>query len=371
LTNMREALTSSERLAAHAVESLATTDSELKQKIHEADTQCKAISSERSSVGAQAGRLNAARKVLDRTDKALADARVAQSTAAEMWVEAATAKEIATSARDASLAVGAAKAAQAAQKVADKECLRTEKASAKADESLSNAIERLGELISELREALSGLAHALHGADEKAAVAQRELNERSRSIMAAWRAHKAAWVARAKTESQRRNAHASVCSAATRCKEQEAKVAAASEDRDRIFRELESCRAKVVSSLAEVDATQAANAAATEWEAGQKRERDQCKASISETKQALKAARISEKESAANRNALYNHFSSNADVKDALKAEKAAAKASAQEQQKAVAAIQALREEQYDANQVVEAYESKKRPRPDSEAIDE
>merc|ERR1711920_271376 len=104
--------------------------------------------------------------------------------------------------------------------------------------------------------------------------------------------------------------------------------------------------------------------AAEENEAGQKRKREELKTLLGNTKQSLKVAKTAEREAASGRTSLYKHYAkANDGIKKELEAAKSSVKASADEEQKAMSAIQALVGEAYDANQVVEAYEAKRKPR--------
>merc|ERR1712217_260897 len=107
-----------------------------------------------------------------------------------------------------------------------------------------------------------------------------------------------------------------------------------------------------------------ASSTAEESEAGQKRKRDELKTLLGNTKQSLKVAKTAEREAASGRTSLYKHYAkANDGIKKELEAAKSSVKASADEEQKAMSAIQALVGEAYDANQVVEAYEAKRKPR--------
>ena len=71
----------------------------------------------------------------------------------------------------------------------------------------------------------------------------------------------------------------------------------------------------------------------------------------------MKSARLAEKSLAAERTALYKHYAAaDESMKDALKSARLSEQTAAEERRKAVAAIQALKAEEYDANQVIEAY---------------
>merc|ERR1711862_411747 len=105
---------------------------------------------------------------------------------------------------------------------------------------------------------------------------------------------------------------------------------------------------------AEVGNSKTANMECDSHETGLKRKRDELKAICAEAKQSLKCARAQEKEAMSGRDSLYKKFSRGSDaVKEELANAQELARASAEEQQKAVAAVQTLKEEEYDANQVV------------------
>merc|ERR1712194_383564 len=124
-----------------------------------------------------------------------------------------------------------------------------------------------------------------------------------------------------------------------------------------------------IASETELELASVACTAAAEHETGAKRKREACKGTLGEVKQSLKSARISQKEATAKRESLYKHYAkADGSVRENLEVARSSAKASAAEQQKAIAAIQMLQDEEYDANQVVEAYESKKKPRLEGEA---
>merc|ERR1712046_62056 len=120
---------------------------------------------------------------------------------------------------------------------------------------------------------------------------------------------------------------------------------------------------------AKLEAAKVACAAAGEHESEKKRKRDSCKGLLSEVKQSLKSARLAEKEATAKRDALYKRYAkADGSVREELEVVKSTARASAAEQQKAIAVIQVLKDEEYDANQVAEAYESRKKPRLETDA---
>jgi len=99
---------------------------------------------------------------------------------------------------------------------------------------------------------------------------------------------------------------------------------------------------------------------------GQKCRRSECMAAIGSARAQLRPARIAEKEASAGRLALLGHYSK-AD-RGQLKAELHAAANSAKE---AISAVRALKAEEYDANQVEDAYnqcQAKKKQRTDAAA---
>merc|ERR1712139_66185 len=132
-------------------------------------------------------------------------------------------------------------------------------------------------------------------------------------------------------------------------------------DRDcaRSVDELDSSKARRIECETEIDRLRSTTVEAEAEEASSRRKRDELKASLGAAKLELKAARTAEKERASGRDAVYKHYArAGNDVKEEL----ALVRSSAGDEQKALSAIQALKAEAYDANQVVEAYEAKKRP---------
>jgi len=93
-------------------------------------------------------------------------------------------------------------------------------------------------------------------------------------------------------------------------------------------------------------------------DAGQKWRRSECQAQISAARAKLKPAKYAEKEASAGRAALLNHYSKADKVQ--IKAELEASTTSVKE---ALDAVRALRAEEYDKNQVEEAYQAKKKQR--------
>merc|ERR1712151_854395 len=91
-------------------------------------------------------------------------------------------------------------------------------------------------------------------------------------------------------------------------------------------------------------------------EAGQKCRRSECKAAISSARASLRPANAAEKVASADRSALLNHYSKAeaGQIKQELEASAISVK-------EAVLAVKALKAEEYDANQVEEAYQAKKK----------
>jgi len=225
--------------------------------------------------------------------------------------------------------------------------------------------------MSEMRQTIKILADTMHGFGGQATqtlAGSAELTVVIQSLPSAWQACKTASDARSKAHAMYRKAARAAYGLAAGCKEPQAKKMAADAESAKISREMEVCRNKVVTCESGVSAATAASAAAEERETTHKRKRDEHRAAIGEARQSLKSCKIAERDAAAGRNAMYKHYAQTDDkLKDALKNAKTSAQASVEEQHKAIAAIQALQAEEYDANQVVEAYESKKRPRQEAD----
>jgi len=96
---------------------------------------------------------------------------------------------------------------------------------------------------------------------------------------------------------------------------------------------------------------------------GQKCRRSECQAAISSARTKLRPAKVAEKEASTGRAALLSHYSK-AD-KGQIKVELEATASSAKE---ALSAVRALKAEEYDANQVEDAYQAKKKQRTDANA---
>jgi len=395
--SMDESRVSAEAAAATAQDQvaqagnlLAAAEKSLEQAMVDIESRVTAISSASSTSGDEGGRvgapsaaLNAARKVLDRASKMFSAVQVGHASATEAqadllraYASASECEADVTIATKHSNAPGIVplKTAQAASRTAEKESARAEKVAEKAIQHLAAAHEQSSGVVSELRDTLNWLADALHGVDENTLqrhikAVQQELRASVRNVGSTYQTSKAAYDARSKADTLHRKAARVKYAAAARFKEAQARSAAADAEYEQTAKDATGCRARRATGEAEVEAARASSTAAVEREAGLKRKRDECKSSISEAKQSLKYARTQEKESSAARQTLYRQYAkADKGIKDELKDRRLSVQTSAVEQQKAVAAIQALRAEEYDANQVVEAYESRKKPRQESEA---
>eukprot|EP00930_Biecheleria_cincta_P059238 TRINITY_DN44993_c0_g1_i1.p1 TRINITY_DN44993_c0_g1~~TRINITY_DN44993_c0_g1_i1.p1 ORF type:complete len:1597 (+),score=383.03 TRINITY_DN44993_c0_g1_i1:35-4825(+) len=356
--------------AEHAAVVLSQAELAFTETLAEGEAQLQGM------IGAPAAKLGAASKALDRLRKAAASVVQVRVDVSSAWCEELCAEEKFQICQ-AELAVckqygnGQLKTRQAELKVAEKEHVRAGKAAVKIADMLSSANESVSEAVSEMRQTMKTLAGAMPGAGGQAtqpSAGSAELTVVIRSVASAWQACKTASDARSKAHAMYMKAARAVYGLAAGCKEPQAKKAAADVESAKLSKEMEGCRNKVVASESEVSAAMAACAAAEERETTQKRKRDECRAAIGEARQSLKSCKVAERDAAAGRNAMYKHYAQTDDkLKDELKNAKNVAQASVEEQHKAIAAIQALQAEEYDANQVIEAYESKKRPRQEAE----
>jgi len=158
-----------------------------------------------------------------------------------------------------------------------------------------------------------------------------------------------------------RQAEAKVTAAANDRQEAEAAVAHTSAERSRLEKEVEVAR----KALADAEAK----------EAQEKRRKLDARSQLEEAKRAVRPAKAAEREAAQTRTALHRQFArSDAAGSGAsggvarVKAEVDALREGAQE---ALNAVQALRDEEYDANQVEEAYQAKKKQKVDAAACSE
>jgi hypothetical protein len=324
---------------------------------------------EDSTVVVLAGPMNSAKKVLDRIRKAFEAAQASYSQFASTFAEAIAADTrlqeaqadvaIASKCRDVVGGISAA-AASTSLKGAERELARVEKALEKAQERARVAHECDA---SELREAMSALADSMRGAGE-VKTAQQDLKTCVRNLISAFQRLKTSSEARSKAYAlQRKSAKsASACSAS--CRQAKAWQTMVDGDCTRLVEAVDSARARRIACETEVERLRNKTVEMETEEANCKRKRDELKTSLCEAKSKVKCARIAEKDSASGRDATYKHF---ARAGNEMKDELAVVKTSAEDEQKAISAVQALKAEAYDANQVVEAYEAKKRPRLEGE----
>lgn len=244
---------------------------------------------------------------------------------------------------------------QAARRNTEKEKAAAEKTMAKAVVASSKATEQLNQAMSDFRKTLP----ATDSGGE--ATRDQELEE-------AWTAllhHRDAY---AKAQAQKHRTIRGRLSAARKLKEQNARHASVEKESAKASKELQAWQAELAQLEQQVAEAEAQSRQLEEAERLKKRKREECRITIGEAKESLKSARLAEKTAAAERTALYKHYAQADDtLKDALKSARSDERAAAAERQKAIAAIQALKAEKYDANQVVEAYEAKKRVRQDAD----
>ncbi|CAK9054889.1 DNA excision repair protein ERCC-6-like (ATP-dependent helicase ERCC6-like) [Durusdinium trenchii] len=249
------------------------------------------------------------------------------------------------------------KTSQAARRSAEKEKAQAEKSLAKATVLSSKAVEQLNQAMAELKKLL----------DNSGGEATRDQDQELQEAWAQLLQHRED---AAKAQAAERRLRRSRLAAGRKVKEQQARHAAVEKDLAKASKEMQAWQAELAELEQQLSEAQQQCLEVEEAERTRKRKRDEWRASISEAKESLKSARLAEKTAAAERTALYKHYAqADEALKDALKDARSAERAAAQERQKAIAAIQALKAEAYDANQVVEAYEAKKRVRP-SEAVD-
>jgi len=331
---------------------------------------------------APASNINAAKKALARATKAFEAAQAERKSALDAFKEIISAEASCLQCEaDVSIAnqypdpeaASSSKAAQAALKAAEKERGRVEKLLEKCQHGAVAAQDQSVQAVSTLSEATTALADALsalgQGTTQKQVKeVQSEVKAPTRRLNGSLQTVRAAYDAQLKACVLFRKASKSAVGATASSKEAHARLcfserehAAAEDD----VKEATDQRSKCETDLA---SARAAMVAAEAHEISIKRNREEVKAALGDAKQSLKCARNSEKEAAGGRQTLYKHYAKAGDsVKEELAEAKTEARSSVEQQEKAIAAIQALTNEQYDANQVVEAYESRKRPRQDGE----
>mmetsp|Transcript_48006 Transcript_48006/g.129412 ORF Transcript_48006/g.129412 Transcript_48006/m.129412 type:complete len:1166 (+) Transcript_48006:3-3500(+) len=367
-----------------AGEALAATEQTLAQAL--ADTSCRVervCGTSGSGLGdpsaggvcAPGAAASAARKAIERAQKCLDAARAAREAAQRALGDLlnADARQLdseaeanVAAARQEPQQAAAVKAAQVAASSAGKESARAEKAFEKAAKASAGAQERASQTVHDLKEAVSALAESLQG-DGATLVRdvrsmQQELRASARGVAAAWQAARAAQQACCRAEGLRRRAARAAAASCAEVKEARARGLAADDAHARAEQEAAAVQLRRRACESEVEEARAAGVDAEMRGVGQKRRREELKAELAGAKQGLKAAKAAEKEAICGRDALYKHYAKGGDgAKDEAASAGSAAGAAAEERQRAVEAIQALKGEVYDANQVVEAYESKRR----------
>jgi len=348
----------------------ATALEEAETKLSKTLAQVEAELEKGLALEAPVAKIKAAQKAAARLAEADEAARSAREAAGEEWDKAlAIESRCAEHQTDMTLAMqGLAptgspplKTLQSARRTAEKEKQTAEKAVAKVSVSGSRAVERLNQAVAEIKSALNAVTSSLHGQSGEATQAYAKvLDGIGKELAEDWRSSRAAAEAAARGAANQRRAQRARLSSNSKAREEAARHAIVQRQYAKVTQNLEEA----------LQTAQAAVAEAEGRERQQKRLRDDCKTAICDAKQCLKSARLAEKEATAERTSLYKHYAkADEGLKDALKFAKSAEQASAAERQKAIAAIKALRAEEYDANQVVEAYESKKRARQDQQDV--
>jgi len=247
------------------------------------------------------------------------------------------------------------RSSQAARRSTEKEKAAAEKSMAKATVASSKATELLNQAMSEFRKTLP----TMDSGGE--ATRDQELGNAWQDLLNLRETY-------AKAQAQKHRVLRGRLSAVRKLKEQNARHGAIEKDYSKTSQELQAWQGELARLEQQVATAEAQSRAAEEAEQNKKRKREECRVTISEAKESLKSARLAERTAAAERTALYKHYAqADEALKDALKSARCSEKTAAAERQKAIAAIQALKAEEYDANQVVEAYEAKKRVRQDAD----
>lgn len=329
----------------------------------------------RSFVTAPPSALAAARKSIDRAQKALQAGEASHASSRDAVTKLLSADERCSDC-DADVAIASKygdapdakspKDAQAALRVSEKDRARAEKAVEKAQERLSSTREASAEAVADVRGALALLAEAFEAREgalqRDVKAAQQEMKATARSLGATWQALRAAREAASKAEVPQRKLRRAALTAAAACSELRARCAMALREYDEATTELQACRERLAAREAAVERAGSAGVTTEAQDAGRKRERDELRGELDAAKRALKASRMLEKETVSKREAVYRHFAKAGDgVKDELAAVRTDARAAADQREHAIAALQALTGEAYDPNQVVDAYESKRK----------
>jgi len=228
-----------------------------------------------------------------------------------------------------------------------------------AHESASRAVAFLLEVGAAWAESFQASSHGRRVTAAVVRSAQQAARAAFRQLSSAWqvvRGAQEAWVKAARLHGrsvQKASAAAAAWTeAGIRQSTADLEVAEAAREEEMLRRERLSCEAAVADAAT-------ARAAVEAQEANHKRRRIELRATAAATQAALKPAKAAEREAAAGRASLLSHYSKKA-ARGQMKMELTMARSSAKE---ALLAVRALKEEEYDANQVEEAYQAKKRPR--------
>lgn len=250
----------------------------------------------------------------------------------------------------------------------------TQKDRTKAEAGQQKAVQRteaardaLASAVAALVEGGAACAEALQAPREQPMSAtalksqQQAAKAKFRQVSSAWTCAKQLQEAWAKLINLRRRTAKKASAAASAFGEADAwletvegeyKEALTAEERER------SARLACEQALIEAEGQQSA---AEVEHAGQKCRRSECQAAMSSARTKLKPAKVAEREASAGRVAVLNHYSKV--DKGQIKVELDATANSAKE---AFSALNALKAEEYDANQVEEAYQAKKKQRTDA-----
>lgn len=193
------------------------------------------------------------------------------------------------------------------------------------------------------------VGHQLSAADLKAI--QQTTRLRFRQISSAWvrvRQHQEAWL---KLSQLRHRSARKASAAGNACAEAEQWLQTVEEEhREALAFEEQQRASRLLCEQALLEAQGGESAAEVEH-AGQKCRRSECMAAVGSAKAKLRPAKVAEKEASAGRTALLHHYSKG--DKGQIKVELDATANGAQE---AFSALTALKAEEYDANQVEDAY---------------
>jgi len=180
-------------------------------------------------------------------------------------------------------------------------------------------------------------------------------------VSSAWTCAKQLQEAWAKLSHLRQRTAKKVSAGASACAEADAWLQAVEgEHEDALAAEERERSSRLACEQALLEAERQQSAAEVEH-VGQKCRRSECQAAVCSARAKLKPAKVAEKEASAGRIALLNHYSK-AD-KGQVKMELEATASSAKQ---ALSVVKALQAEEYDENQIEDAYQAKKKQRTDA-----